>query len=139
MIITAQKGKANKIHISIDGEYKLTVDADFWFSCGYISGDEIDEEQYQCLADRIAKRRCFNRALNILSRRDHCEKELYNKLRSFIRNQMPTTAVSGTISGKLSIQRLYSRQGQETNYRDMVLLVSGMAPVIYLDENGKLV
>ena len=81
MIITAQKGKANKIHISIDGEYKLTVDADFWFSCGYISGDEIDEEQYQCLADRIAKRRCFNRALNILSRRDHCEKELYNKLR----------------------------------------------------------
>lgn len=81
MIITAQKGKANKIHISIDGEYKLTVDADFWFSCGYISGDEIDKEQYQSLADRIAKRRCFNRALNILSRRDHCEKELYNKLR----------------------------------------------------------
>lgn len=81
MIITAQKGKANKIHISINGEYKLTVDADFWFSCGYISGDEIDEEQYQSLADRIAKRRCFNRALNILSRRDHCEKELYNKLR----------------------------------------------------------
>lgn len=65
--------------------------------------------------------------------------ELYNRLRSFIRNQMPTTAVSGTISGRLSIQRLYSRQGQETNYRDMVLLVSGMAPVIYLDEKGKLV
>lgn len=81
MIITAQKGKANKIHISIDGEYKLTVDADFWFSCGYISGNEIDEDQYQSLADRVAKRRCFNRALNILSRRDHCEKELYNKLR----------------------------------------------------------
>lgn len=81
MIITAQKGKANKIHISIDGEYKLTVDADFWFSCGYISGDEIDEEQYKTLAGRIAKRRCFNRALNIISRRDHCEKELYNKLR----------------------------------------------------------
>ena len=81
MIITAQKGKANKIHISIDGEYKLTVDADFWFSSGYISGDEIDEEQYQTLADKITKRRCFNRALNILSRRDHCEKELYNKLR----------------------------------------------------------
>lgn len=81
MIITAQKGKANKIHISIDGEYRLTVDADFWFSSGYVSGDEIDEEQYKELADKIAKRRCFNRALNILSRRDHCEKELFNKLR----------------------------------------------------------
>ncbi len=80
MIITAQKGKANKIHISIDGEYKLTVDADFWFSCGYVSGDEINEEQYKILADSIAKRRCFNRALNILSHRDHCEKELFTKL-----------------------------------------------------------
>lgn len=80
MIISAQKGKQNKIHISIDGEYRLTVDADFWFSCGYISGDEINEESYELLADRIAKRRCFNRALNILSRRDHSEKELFTKL-----------------------------------------------------------
>ncbi len=81
MKITAQKGKANKIHISIDGEYALTVDADFWFSCGYISGDEIDEDEYEALAAKIAKRRCFNRALNILSRRDHCEKELFLKLK----------------------------------------------------------
>lgn len=80
MIISAQKGKANKIHISIDGEYALTVDADFWFTSGYTSGDEIDEEEYRALADRIAKRRCFNRALNILSRRDHSEKELFTKL-----------------------------------------------------------
>ena len=80
MIISAQKGKQNKIHISIDGEYKLTVDADFWFSCGYISGDEIDEEQYKALEANIFKRRCFNRALNILSRRDHSEKELFDKL-----------------------------------------------------------
>ena len=80
MIISAQKGKQNKIHISIDGEYRLTVDADFWFSCGYISGDEIDEEQYKALESNIFKRRCFNRALNILSRRDHSEKELFDKL-----------------------------------------------------------
>ncbi len=81
MIITAQKGKANKIHISIDGEYRLTVDADFWFSSGYISGDEIDEEAFGVLADKVAKRRCFNRALNILSRRDHGERELFIKLK----------------------------------------------------------
>lgn len=80
MIITAQKGKANKIHISIDGEYTLTVDADFWFTCGYVSGDEIDEEQYKELSQKVAKRRCFNRAVNILSRRDHSEKELFTKL-----------------------------------------------------------
>lgn len=80
MKITAQKGKANKMHISINGEYKLTVDADFWFSCGYISGDEIDEEQFRQLSASIMNRRCFNRALDILSRRDHSEKELFIKL-----------------------------------------------------------
>ncbi len=93
MVITAQKGKTNKIHISINGEYKLTVDADFWFSSGYVSGDEIDEEQYKILADKIAKRRCFNRALNILSRRDHCEKELFNKLMRADGNEAAADAI----------------------------------------------
>ena len=65
--------------------------------------------------------------------------QLYEHLRSFIRNQMPTSAVSGTISGRLSIHKLYSRKDQETSYNDMVLLISGMAPVIYLDDKGKLV
>lgn len=120
MIITAQKGKANKIHISIDGEYKLTVDADFWFSSGYVSGDEIDEEQYKVLADKIAKRRCFNRALNILSRRDHCEKELFNKLRRSDGDEAAADAVArvkalGYINderfAQLLAEELISRKG----------------------------
>lgn len=81
------------MHISIDGEYKLTVDADFWFSCGYLSGDEIDEEQYKALADGIFKRRCFNRALNILSRRDHSEKELFIKLSKADGEEAATSAI----------------------------------------------
>ena len=93
MIISAQKGKQNKIHISIDGEYRLTVDADFWFSCGYISGDEIDEEQYKALEANIFKRRCFNRALNILSRRDHSEKELFDKLARADGNEAASSTV----------------------------------------------
>ncbi len=86
------------MHISIDGEYKLTVDADFWFSCGYLSGDEIDEEQYKALADDIYKRRCFNRALNILSRRDHSEKELYLKLEK----------ADGTEAAKSAVEKIKS-------------------------------
>lgn len=81
------------MHISIDGEYKLTVDADFWFSCGYLSGDEIDEEQYKALADGIFKRRCFSRALNILSRRDHSEKELFIKLSKADGEEAATSAI----------------------------------------------
>lgn len=121
MIISAQKGKANKIHISIDGEYRLTVDADFWFSSGYVSGDEIDEEQYKILADKIAKRRCFNRALNILSRRDHCEKELFNKLRRTDGDEAAAHAVErvkslGYINDERYAQNLAEELGSRKGY-----------------------
>ncbi len=65
--------------------------------------------------------------------------ELRRRLDRFIGSQMPTAAVSGGISGRLEIRQLYSRSDQAVNYDDMVLLVSGMAPVLYVDENGKLV
>ena len=81
MILTADEGRQNKIHVSIDGEYSFTVDADFWFSSGFSSGDEIGPEELEEMLETIAVRRCFNRALNILSRRDHCERELLVKLR----------------------------------------------------------
>ncbi len=121
MIITAQKGKANKIHISIDGEYKLTVDADFWFSSGYISGDEIDEEAYNILADKIANRRCFNRALNILSRRDHGEKELFIKLKRADGEAAATDAVErikqlGYIDDEHFAQRLAEELTERKGY-----------------------
>ena len=55
-----------------------------------------------------------------------------------IRGQMPNAAVSGHISGKLELRRVYTRAGQDTPERDMILLITGMAPVIYVDADGKL-
>lgn len=63
---------------------------------------------------------------------------LFEKLDSFIKNQQPNAAVSGSISGKLEVVKRYSRTNQATNDEDMLLLITGMAPVIYVDENGKL-
>ncbi len=59
-------------------------------------------------------------------------------LRASILGQMPHAAVSGSISGQLSLERVYTRAGQDTPDRDMVLLITGMAPVIYVDEQGRL-
>ena len=59
-------------------------------------------------------------------------------LRQDIINQMPNAAVFGNISGQLEIRPVYSCAGKETNYADMILLISGMAPVIYLDSEGRL-
>lgn len=80
MKITAKRGRADKIHIYIDGEYRLTVDEIFWFSCGLVSGDEINEEELTAFEEAAGSRRAFNSALNSLDYRDHSEKEIRAKL-----------------------------------------------------------
>ena len=80
MIITAKKGKGNKIHISVDGVYMLTVSDDFWFSGSYRSGDEISETELNDFKTKANESRAFNKALDLMSRRDHSQKELENKL-----------------------------------------------------------
>jgi len=63
---------------------------------------------------------------------------LKEKLRGFIENQMPNRAVFGNISGKMEIREVYTRSNRRTNDEDMLLLISGVAPVIYLDAEGRL-
>ncbi len=63
---------------------------------------------------------------------------LTRTLERAIRGQMPLAAVSGSISGRLELRRVYTREGGLTPYGDMVLLITGMAPVVYLDAQGKL-
>ena len=80
MKITAKQGKGKKIHIHIDGEYLLTVDEDFWFSSGFISGDEIDDGDLAAFKEAAGSRLAFNSAMFSLDLRDHSERELRNKL-----------------------------------------------------------
>ena len=64
--------------------------------------------------------------------------DLRRALQRSIRGQMPLRAVSGSISGELELRSVYTRAGSCTPDSDMVLLITGMAPVIYLDPEGKL-
>ena len=80
MKIMAKSGRKDKIHIYINGEYLLTVDEIFWFSCGLVSGDEINEEELTAFEEAAGSRRAFNSALNSLDYRDHSEKEIRAKL-----------------------------------------------------------
>ena len=59
-------------------------------------------------------------------------------LRSEILGQMPLRAVSGNISGRLELRRVYTRADSNSDAEDMIRRITGMAPVIYLDGNGKL-
>ena len=49
MKITAQQGRGQKIHILVDGEYRLTVTRDFWASQNIRPGDEIDDAEFALL------------------------------------------------------------------------------------------
>ena len=80
MILTAKPGKGEKIHLSLDGEYIATVNADYWFTCGIKSGAEITSEQLDELLSESARRKMMNNALDLLSMRDYSRRELSDKL-----------------------------------------------------------
>lgn len=80
MKLTAKAGKGEKIHLSLDGEYIATVNADYWFTCGIKSGEEISPEQLEELLSESSRRKMMNKALDLLSMRDYSRRELSDKL-----------------------------------------------------------
>ncbi|MBP3447191.1 MAG: regulatory protein RecX [Clostridia bacterium] len=91
MKITAKQGRGTKIHIHIDGEYLLTVDEDFWFSSGYVSGDEIDDGDLVAFKEAAGSRLAFNSAMFSLDMRDQSEREIRQKLsRKYDENSVDT-------------------------------------------------
>lgn len=80
MIITHSKGRGKKIHLLIDGEYKITTDIDFWAENFYKDGDELSEEEWKALTDKIYYKKAIDKCYDLLSRRDHSVKELKTKL-----------------------------------------------------------
>lgn len=81
MKINFKPGKGNKMHIYIDGEYRLTADCDFVFTCGFDNNSEISDEELAFLTDEVNSRRAFLKACDLLALRDHSSRELLTKLR----------------------------------------------------------
>ena len=80
MKLSYKKGKQDKIHISVDGEYSFTVDETYFLSMGIWNGKEVDEDELEEIKQTVSVRRAYNYAVNLLSRRDHSERELMTKL-----------------------------------------------------------
>ena len=80
MIITHQRGRGNKVHLLLDGEYTITTDINFWMD-NYISdGTDISEEEWENLVSGINYKKALNKCADFLSRREHSVKELKVKL-----------------------------------------------------------
>lgn len=80
MILSVKQGKANKIHIYVDDEYRATVDSDFWYSERYKNLKEINEDELTELLSAVGFRRAYSKGLDFLSRRPYGKKELIRKL-----------------------------------------------------------
>ena len=80
MILSVKEGKANKIHIYVDDEYRATVDSDYWYSEKYRKLKEINEEELTELLDAVSFRRAYNKGLDFLSRRPYGTNDLIKKL-----------------------------------------------------------
>lgn len=81
MKLTVKDGKNGKIHIYLDGEYRATVDKDWWYSEKYRNTKEITEDELTELLSSVSFRRAYNKALDFLSRRPYSEKEIKRKLK----------------------------------------------------------
>lgn len=141
MKIIAEKGKQNKIHISCDGEYKFTVDAEYWFSCSYYGINEInDDEELAAFFEAVGSRCAFIAGLRLLSYRDHSVKELVNKLvmKGHNRNYSEIAAEKLREYGYLNDERyarfmaesLVERKGMSTRAVRTELLSKGISKEI---------
>ncbi len=82
MIITDIVPKRKKLSaLYIDGEFALKIDSETLLASPYSIGSEISDEQLKELIDSSKEKRAKEKALWLLSTRDHSKRELEIKIR----------------------------------------------------------
>ncbi|MCD7723038.1 MAG: recombination regulator RecX [Clostridiales bacterium] len=80
MKLNIQAGRRDKIHILIDGEYKITTTADFWNKCPYNDGCDITDEDFAQLSDKINYAKALRKCGDYIGRREYSAKQIKDKL-----------------------------------------------------------
>lgn len=148
MKISVNVGKQNKIHILCDGEYKFTVDAEYWFSSPYHGIEMINDEEQAAFFDAVGSRCAFIAGLRLLSYRDHSEKELVMKLvqkghnKDYARNAVALLKeyryVDDERTAEIYAKDLYERKGLSVNGIVSELCRKGIPREIALEAVEKL-
>lgn len=87
MTITTKAGRGEKVHILADGEYCATTNQTFWYSKGLPEGTEVSDEELAELLQKVSGNRLYEKALDLLSSRDYCRRELSDKLIRKVRDR----------------------------------------------------
>lgn len=81
MTVSYKTAKSGKINIYADGEFRFAVSPVIWYSLGISEGDEIDPDGLERIKELADSAAAYEKALSLLSYRQHSESELYMKLR----------------------------------------------------------
>lgn len=138
MKISVARGKQNKVHISCDGEYMFTVDAEYWFSSPYYGREIIDDnEELTAFYEAVGSRCAFIAGLRLLSYRDHSSKELIAKLiqkghkREYSENAVAKLSEYGYVNDERYAENLANslleRKGMNTNVVKSELIRKGIS------------
>ena len=71
MRLTHQLGRGTKVHLLLDDEYQITTSTTLWAEHYLPDGTEISEDDWQRLVQQINERKALNKAVELLSHRDH--------------------------------------------------------------------
>ncbi len=93
MILKAKLGKNGKMYVYANGEYILSVTPEFWYSRGFTKDCEVDDDRYEVFLSDAKVSYLYEKALNLLSFRDHFAKELEDKLSRFEAREFARMAV----------------------------------------------
>ncbi len=80
MKLTVKPGRRDKLHIYFDDEYRTTVDALYFSTCGVHDGEILTEAQVEAFLRRANDRRAFNKAASLLSLQDRTRRQLMDRL-----------------------------------------------------------
>lgn len=138
MKISVARGKQNKVHISCDGEYMFTVDAEYWFSSPYYGREIIDDnEELTAFYEAVGSRCAFIAGLRLISYRDHSSKELIAKLiqkghkREYSENAVAKLSEYGYVNDERYAENLANslleRKGMNTNAVKSELIRKGIS------------
>ena len=82
MVITAVEPRRKQMcALFIDGEYVMNLDAQTLIENRFDVGREIDDDALKEIIEKSGERRAKEKALWLISYRNHSEKELFDKLR----------------------------------------------------------
>ena len=76
--------KGTRYRVEVDGEYWAVLDAEILAEFGFQPGAELTQERMQQALQRADRRRARERALYLLTNRDHSAGELLEKLAKIV-------------------------------------------------------